>query len=197
MRQLTAWAAACVVEPAGRPRATNTAPRPTSRERRGPVTREGLTHPRVAPNIRNPHGRSLSRHRPPHGPCCRSLRIDRRALAEAGSRGPSRSAWRAGARQWRTPRASVEVGPTNTAPHSDLQRRRRPLVDPVAHRLLVQLQDRGDLRHGHEVVGLRHERTLSAQAAMPVYARADAFQTGTNNDNEPAGAGSSRWVCRQ
>ena len=65
--------------PAGRVRRTPRLGLP-SRERRGPVTREGLAHPRVAPNIRNPHGRSLSRHRPPHGPCRRSLRIDRRHL---------------------------------------------------------------------------------------------------------------------
>ena len=33
-------------------------------------------------------------------------------------------------------------------------------LDPVANGLLVQLEDRGDLRHGHEVIGLGHQPTL-------------------------------------
>ena len=34
------------------------------------------------------------------------------------------------------------------------------MPSPVANRLLVQLQDRGDFRHGHKVIGLGHQPTL-------------------------------------
>ena len=63
-------------------------------------------------------------------------------------------------------------------PHAtaDAQRSQRPLIDPVANRLLIELQDRGDLGDGQELVVDVGRATLSAHAGVIVWRRAPARQ---------------------
>lgn len=56
---------------------------------------------------------------------------------------------------------------------TDAQRRQRPLIDPIPNRLLIELQDRGDLRDRQELVVDLGRATLSAHAGVVVWRRVD------------------------